>query len=56
MGNDLCAVLTDRLRKHCYGQGSRRGTWTTLITVNGKWLYSYRALDHEGNLLDVRRC
>jgi transposase-like protein len=26
----------------------------TRITVNGKWLYLYRALDHEGNLLDVR--
>jgi hypothetical protein len=48
-------LLTDRLRKHRYGQGSRR--WhvdETLIKVNGKWVYLYRALDHEGNLLDVR--
>jgi transposase-like protein len=47
--------LTDQLRKHRYGQGSRR--WRvdeTLIKVNGKWAYLYRALDHEGNLLDVR--
>jgi len=43
------------LRNHRYGQGSRR--WhidETLIKVNGKWVYLYRALDHEGNLLDVR--
>src|SRR5262247_4079991 len=48
-------LLTARLRKHRYGQGSRR--WhidETLIKVNGKWVYLYRALDHEGNLLDVR--
>src|SRR5215468_9113249 len=48
-------LLTERLRKHRYGQGSRR--WhvdETLIKVNGKWVYLYRALDHEGNLLDVR--
>jgi transposase-like protein len=48
-------VLTDRLRKHRYGQGSRR--WhvdETLIKANGRWVYLYRALDHEGNLLDVR--
>jgi putative transposase len=48
-------LLTDQLRKHRYGQGSRR--WhvdETLIKVNGKWAYLYRALDHEGNLLDVR--
>src|SRR5262245_11581658 len=47
--------LTDQLRKHRYGQGSRR--WhvdETLIKVNGHWVYLYRALDHEGNLLDVR--
>lgn len=51
-----CApLLTDRLRKHRYGQGSRR--WhvdETLIKVNGKWANLYRALDHEGHLLDVR--
>jgi transposase-like protein len=48
-------LLTDRLRKHRYGQGSRR--WhvdETLIKVNRKWVYLYRALDHEGHLLDVR--
>src|SRR5262245_43505871 len=47
--------LTDQLRKHRYGQGSRR--WhvdETLIKVNGTWVYLYRALDHEGNLLDAR--
>jgi transposase-like protein len=47
--------LTERLRKHRYGRGSRR--WhidETLIKVNGKWVYLSRALDHEGNLLDVR--
>lgn len=51
----LAPLLTDRLRKHRYGQGSRR--WhidETLIKVNGKWVYLYRALDHEGTLLDVR--
>jgi putative transposase len=48
-------LLTDRLRQHRYGQGSRR--WyldESLIKVNGKRVYLYRALDHEGNLLDVR--
>jgi transposase-like protein len=48
-------LLTDRLRRHRYGQGSRR--WHVdepLIKVSGKWVYLYRALDHEGNLLDVR--
>src|SRR5262249_47536414 len=48
-------LLTERLRQHRYGQGSRR--WhvdETLIKVNGKWMYLYRALDHAGNLLDVR--
>src|SRR5262245_5684484 len=48
-------LLTEQLRKHRYRQGSRR--WhvdETLIKVNGKWMYLYRALDHEGNLLDVR--
>jgi putative transposase len=48
-------LLTERLRKHCYGRGSRR--WhvdETLIKASGKWMYLYRALDHEGNLLDVR--
>ncbi len=48
-------LLTEQLRKHRYGQGSRR--WhvdETLIKLNGKWVYLYRALDHEGYLLDVR--
>ena len=48
-------LLTQHLRKHRYGHGSRR--WhvdETLIRVNGKWAYLYRALDHEGSLLDVR--
>src|SRR5215831_1176337 len=48
-------LLTERLRKHRYGQGSRQ--WhvdETLIKVDGQWVYLYRAIDHEGNLLDVR--
>jgi len=48
-------LLTDRLRKHRYGQGSRR--WhvdETLMKGNGRGMDLYRALDHEGNLLDVR--
>jgi transposase-like protein len=43
------------MRKHRYGQGSRR--WhvdEAIMKVNGKWTYLYRALDHEGTLLDVR--
>jgi|SRR5262249_23439196 len=47
-------LLTERLRKHRSGQGSWR--WPvdeTLIKVNGQWMYLYRALDHEGNLLDT---
>jgi putative transposase len=47
-------LSTDQLRKHRYGQGSRR--WhidETLIKVHGEWVSLYRALDHEGNLLDV---
>jgi putative transposase len=48
-------LLTERQRKHRYGQGSRRRhVDETLTKVNGKWVYLYRALDHEGNLLDVR--
>ena len=51
----LAPLLTERLRQHRYGQGSRR--WQvdeTLINVNGKWMYLYCALDHAGNLLDAR--
>jgi putative transposase len=48
-------VPTDWLRKHRYGQGSRRGpVEETLSTGNGTGVYLYRAVDHEGNLLDVR--
>ena len=48
-------LLIAQLRKHRYGQGSRRShVDETLIKVGGKWVYLYRALDHEGNLLDVR--
>jgi len=43
-------MLTDRLRRQRYGQGSRRWhTDETLIKVNGKWIYLYHALDREGN-------
>jgi putative transposase len=48
-------LLTERWRKHRYGQGSRR--WHVddpLSKGNGTWVYLYRALEHEGNLLDVR--
>src|SRR5262249_33828592 len=48
-------LLTDRLRKPRYRQGNPRADVDeTLIKVNGEWVYLYRALDHEGTLLDVR--
>jgi putative transposase len=50
----VAPLLTERSRTHRYGYGSRR--WhvdETLIKVNSKWAYLYRALDHGDNLLDV---
>ena len=43
-----------KMRKHRYKQCSDR--WhadTTYIKVQGRWCYLYRAIDKEGNLIDV---
>ncbi|WP_201377606.1 IS6 family transposase [Ktedonobacter sp. SOSP1-85] len=48
-------LLTDQLRRKRHGQAGT--SWyvdETYIKVHGKWCYLYRAIDHEGNLVDSR--
>ena len=49
-----CApLLADQLRGKRHGQAGR--SWyidETYINVHGKWCYLYRAIDHDGNLVD----
>ena len=43
-----------KLREKRYGQaGKKWHTDATYIRVEGRWCYSYRAIDKEGNLVDV---
>ena len=47
-------LLTERLRAKRRGQGGRK--WhadETYLKVNGAWCYLYRAIDREGNLVEV---
>src|SRR5215217_3358593 len=47
-------LLTERLRAKRRGQGGTK--WhadETYVKVNGTWCYLYRAIDREGNLVDV---
>jgi putative transposase len=54
LGNSICPVARrDQLRRKRYGQAGR--SWyvdETYIKVHGKWCYLYRAIDHDGNLVD----
>ena len=46
-------LLADQLRLKRHGQAG--GSWyvdETYIKVHGKWCYVYRAIDHDGNLVD----
>ena len=48
-------LLADQLRARRRGQAGR--SWyvdETDIKVHGKWCYLYRAIDHDGNLVDSR--
>lgn len=48
-------LLTDHLRAKRHGQAGK--SWyvdETSIKVRGKWCYLYRAIDHDGNLVDSR--
>lgn len=48
-------LLADQLRAKRCGQAGR--SWyvdETYIKVQGKWCYLYRAIDHDGNLVDSR--
>jgi transposase-like protein len=48
-------LLADQLRGKRHGQAGK--SWyvdETYIKVHGKWCYLYRAIDHDGNLVDSR--
>jgi transposase-like protein len=50
----LAPLLSERLRKHRRGKIGRSWyTDETYIKVKGRWTYLYRAIDREGNLVDV---
>ncbi len=53
----LAPALADELRRRRHGKGSARGRhWhvdETYIKVRGRWVYLYRAIDRDGNLVDV---
>ena len=51
----FASLLADQLRTRRRGQAGR--SWyvdETYIKVHGKWCYLYRAIDHEGKLVDSR--
>jgi putative transposase len=53
----LAPALADELRRRRHGKGNARGRhWhvdETYIKVRGRWAYLYRAIDRDGNLVDV---
>jgi putative transposase len=53
----LAPALADELRRRRHGKGGARGRhWhvdETYIKVRGRWVYLYRAIDRDGNLVDV---
>jgi putative transposase len=50
----LAPLLSERLRKHRRGRiGSSWYVDETYIKVKGRWTYLYRAIDRDGNLVDV---
>lgn len=51
----FASLITEQLRMKRRGQAGR--SWyvdETYIRVHGKWCYLYRAIDHDGNLVDSR--
>ena len=51
----FASLIADQLRTKRHGQAGK--SWyvdETYIKVHGKWCYLYRALDHDGNLVDSR--
>jgi len=51
----LAPVLSEMLRKHRRGRiGPSWYTDEAYIKVKGRWTYLYRAIDRDGNLVDVR--
>jgi len=54
-GRKLAPLLSEILRKRRYGTvGASWYVDETYGRVDGRWQYLYRALDREGNLVDVR--
>jgi len=50
----LAPVLSETLRKHRRGRVGRSWyTDETYLKVKGRWTYLYRAIDRDGNLVDV---
>jgi putative transposase len=50
----LAPLLSEMLRKHRRGQiGPSWYTDETYLKVKGRWTYLYRAIDRDGNLVDV---
>ncbi|WP_431857322.1 DDE-type integrase/transposase/recombinase [Azospirillum sp.] len=52
----LAPLLTEALRQRCKGKIGR--SWyvdETYLKVTGQWQYLYRAIDSDGNLVDVNR-
>jgi transposase-like protein len=53
----LAPALADELRRRRHGKGGARGRHRhvdeTYIKVRGRWVYLYRAIDRDGNLVDV---
>jgi len=50
----LAPRLSGTLRKHRRGRiGPSWDTDETYIKVKGRWMYLYRAIDRDGNLVDV---
>src|ERR687884_658703 len=53
----LAPELADELRRRRHGKGGARGRrWhvdETYLKVGGRWAYLYRAIDRDGNLVDV---
>jgi len=48
-------LIAQQLRNKRHGQAGK--SWyvdETYIKVHGKWCYLYRAIDHDGNLVDSR--
>jgi transposase-like protein len=51
----FASLIADQLRTKRHGQAGK--SWYVdepYIKVHGKWCYLYRAMDHDGNLVDSR--